>query len=285
VTAAHEHFELGAAEDHLRAGRLVDAAGSYKTCLRSAGQLPPATVVEAFSGWLEALLGLGDRRAIDRVSRRAEAANALSPMIREQLAEHYRSIGRSTEARRQVRRALTDLADDYSELSDEHHFGIALLAARMALQHLPTAVHGWLARANQSVAQEVDAHLVLLHMRLAAIGNADLQCTDRFGGIDSAVAVGDWQAAYDYAMQLTLDDLGGLARMLHLAACLREQGAADAALDVLDRALDAFPRNEPVYWLLVSVLMDLEQYDDALTAIEVLQLLRRNRRLAQSVAA
>lgn len=47
---------------------------------------------------------------------------------------------------------------------------------------------------------------------------------------------------------------------------------------MLSRALDAHAQSQPVYWLLVALFMDLERYDDALTAVEVLQLLQRSTR-------
>lgn len=203
------NYEL--AEDHLQAGRLVEAATHFKACLRLPEQVSPDLMADAYAGWLEALIALGDRRAVDRVSRRAEATNSLSPLTRELLAAHYEKYGRPTEARRQAKRALDDLASEFVQLSPEYQFGIALLGIRLAVAYAPSAVGPYLDRATASAPDDLDAHVALLESRLAAAGLLGVVVPDDLGELDSVLARQDWQAAYDISMRSSLAGLAPLA--------------------------------------------------------------------------
>ena len=50
-----------------------------------------------------------------------------------------------------------------------------------------------------------------------------------------------------------------------------EEGASEAALDVLSHALDSLPQSTHLYWLLVRVLKNLGRYEDAQLAVEILE--------------
>ena len=300
-------------ESHLRDGQPREAAACFKTCLLTPDRLPRPLLVDAFATWLEALITLGDVRNIERVARRGEAAQALSPAAREMLADYNERRGRLTEARRQlvlaldprvspfglvrpegvggwrtrlhlalvdeqlglVEQALQDLSRATDELPDEHQFNVAVLGARIAARRGARVARPWFERAAACAPDSLDAHAALLELRLAIPELIDTTTDDSFSALDRDLANQEWQAAYDAAMRLPLEDLAALARVLYLAGCLRERGAADAALDLLDRALDAHPRTRPVYWRLTSVLIDLDRYADAQIALEVLQLLGR----------
>jgi tetratricopeptide (TPR) repeat protein len=310
-------------ESHLRDGHAAEAAACFKMCLQTPQRLPPPLLVDAFSNWLEALIALGDTRSIDRVARRGELAQALSPAARELLADFNTRRGRLTEARRQLMlaldphaspfglvrpdgvggwrtrlhlalveegsglldRALDNLSQAFADVPTEHRFCVAVLATRMAGRRDANLAPDWLERAVDCAPKDLDAEVSILELRLSIPGLIESCSSDEsLVELDRVLLQQEWQAAYDLAMRLPLDELAALARILYLAACLRERGAADAALDLLDRALDVHPRTRAVYWLLTSVLIDLDRYDDAHVAVEVLQLLGHEQQSASSPA-
>jgi Tfp pilus assembly protein PilF len=89
--------------------------------------------------------------------------------------------------------------------------------------------------------------------------------------VERAVAAEDWQAAYDAARALPPSGAASYVRLLLVAARLRELGAPDAALSLLERAMDCAPDNQLVYWELVRTLTDLGRYAEAQLAVEALQ--------------
>jgi tetratricopeptide (TPR) repeat protein len=268
---AHPAYETG--ELYLHAGRPAEAAAHFKAHLRTPQRLSPEQRTEAYASWLQALIALGQTRDIDRVARRAEAAAALSPAARELLAVHNERRGRLTEARRQRTLALEDLATALETLPEEQHFGVALLATHVAAQIEPGIAGPWLVRALTSAPDDLDGQLALLEVRLANPVLIEVD-EDAVNLLDRALVDQDWQATYDIGMRMPLGTTAALARVLHLSACLRGRGAAGAALDLLSRAFDAHPNTEAVSWQLISVLIDLERYEDAQAAIALVQLLR-----------
>jgi tetratricopeptide (TPR) repeat protein len=309
---ARLRYYLG--ESLLRDGQTAEAAACFKTCLQMPQRLPRPLVVDAFSNWLEALIALGDARSIDRVARRGELAQALSPAAREMLADFNARRGRLTEARRQLALALNpnaspfglvrpegvggwrtrlhlalveersglldgaldNLSQAFGDVPTEHRFSVAVLATRFAARQDANLAREWLERTLDCAPKDLDAELSILELRLTIPALIEFHSNDEsLVAVDRALVQQEWQAAYDLAMRSQLHELAALARVLYLANCLRERGAADAALDLLDRAIDVHPRTRAVYWLLTSVLIDLDRYDDAHVAVEVLQLLRR----------
>jgi tetratricopeptide (TPR) repeat protein len=317
---ARLRYYLGAS--YLHAGRTAEAAACFKICLQTADLLPDPIRVDAFGYWLEALIALGDTHGIARVARRGEVAQALSPAAREMLAEYNERRGRLTDARRELvlaldrsvspfglvrpdgvggwrtrlhlamidqqlallDEALAELSTAHADVPLQHRFSVAVLATQIAAGHDAALARQWLERAVACAPDDLDAEMALVQLRLA-VPDFTVDVDDTLVVLDRALAREDWQTAYDVAVRLPLGKLGALARVLHLARCLCERGAADAALDLLDRALDVYPRSRPVLWLVMSVLIDLERYEDAQTAVEVLQLLRRTEQPELSLAA
>jgi tetratricopeptide (TPR) repeat protein len=129
----------------------------------------------------------------------------------------------------------------------------------------------WLVRATAEAGEDLDAQLAVLQLRLAIPGPTPVEYASALESVDAAIATRDWQAAYDAVLALPLGSTPELARVLYIASRLQEQGAPDAALDVLGRALDVYPRSAPLYWLLIGVFTDVERVEDALAAVEVLR--------------
>jgi len=128
----------------------------------------------------------------------------------------------------------------------------------------------WLAEAIEQTPNDLDAHLALFatslvlesHLPGSALPGA-------MGAIERAYVSDDWQAAYDAAMYTPLSGAAMLARMLVVADGLRQSGAAEAALDVLTRALDNYPGEAAIYGALVPVLNDLGRTEDAEIAAQL----------------
>lgn len=128
----------------------------------------------------------------------------------------------------------------------------------------------WLAEAIQQTPENLDAHLALFAASCALESHLPGAATyGPLGAVERAYVSADWQAAYDAAMYTPLSGAAMLARMLVVADGLRQSGAAEAALDVLERALDHYPREAAVCGALVPVLTDLGRIDDARIAAQL----------------
>ena len=90
-------------------------------------------------------------------------------------------------------------------------------------------------------------------------------------GVEAAAAAGDWQAAYDAALRLDIETPGNVVRLLHVASGVKQAGAPDAALDILERVVDAPDMPEAGYWLLVTTLTEVGRFDDAAATVELMQ--------------
>jgi tetratricopeptide (TPR) repeat protein len=138
----------------------------------------------------------------------------------------------------------------------------------------------WAARARQYAPQDLPSQLELLDLELSL--PAESLRVGPFAGLDRAMCKGDWQAAYDAAVRVGLDSSAAVARLVRLAGYLTEEGAADAALDLLERVLDTQTAEAAVYWQLVRVLTALGRPDQAAEALEVLESLGAAEPLAQA---
>jgi tetratricopeptide (TPR) repeat protein len=184
------------------------------------------------------------------------------------LARVYEELEELSAAYRQL-----ELADQ--DAPAQHRFSIRREMIRLA--HAGGDYPGMLTSIVAATAvcpDDVEAHAALFLRRVDAFrGLVTLPTDGKFDDFDAAVAYGDWQAGYEAALQIPLATYAGLSRLLYLADTLRTRKAPDAALDLLSRALDAYPANAPIYWALIQVLTDLERVDDALAATEILRAL------------
>jgi predicted Zn-dependent protease len=116
------------------------------------------------------------------------------------------------------------------------------------------------------------AHLELLDLELSV--PAETARAGRFGTLDYALSTGDWQTAYDEAVRLAPIDLAAVARLVRLAENLTGQGAPDAAVDVLEQAIDAQTSEPLVYLHLARALVALGRHQDAADALTLVETLR-----------
>jgi hypothetical protein len=128
----------------------------------------------------------------------------------------------------------------------------------------------WLAEAISSTPNDLDAHLALFATSVVLESHLPGSAPEgALGAIERAYVSDDWQAAYDAAMYTPLSGAAMLARMLVVADGLRQSGSTEAALDVLNRALDNYPGEAAVYGALVPVLTELGRIDDAEIAAQL----------------
>jgi tetratricopeptide (TPR) repeat protein len=294
-------------QQHFAAYRYAVAALWLERFVERADQVAPYFLIEAYRMWLEALSLTGDGQALERVARIAEDRGALSAMAREVLSGWEAKQGRFGIALQHLVAALDPgapagitsppglggwrtrllLAQLHERTGDR---GAALAEVERLFAELPSALRckvasqatelavrsnqlvdaaRWLARAAESAPDTLDAHENLLRLSLDLERRAPVM-GDLTGPLERALVSEDWQAAYDAAMALPMGSNSTLARILFLARRLREQGAPDAALDLLGQVVDAYPPSRPLYMLLMQTLKDLDRFDDALVAIEVL---------------
>jgi hypothetical protein len=122
----------------------------------------------------------------------------------------------------------------------------------------------WLAEAVELTPDTFDAQLSLFVASLALeelLPGAALPGTT--GEIERALVADDWQTAYNAAMFTPMGGQAILTRMLTVALGLAEAGDAEAALDVLTRALDGYPGEPAIYEALAPVLTVLGRHEDA----------------------
>jgi tetratricopeptide (TPR) repeat protein len=165
----------------------------------------------------------------------------------------------------------------FGELPADLRRNVAFQAAQLASRAgNAESAYMWLPRASEEAADDIDAQLAVLQLRLVIPTSPAADYASPTEAVDAALAARDWQAAYDAVLALPLRGGDSFARVLFVAMRLREQGDPRAALDVLGGALDAYPTSAPLYWQLVDVLTELERFEDALAAVEVLRQLPGN---------
>jgi glycosyltransferase involved in cell wall biosynthesis len=303
-------FYVGAHHVYMR--RYAQAVDYLVRSIEAGAGKPDGFMVDAYSVLALALYELNDSENLAKLARFGEASNALSPRAREIIALQRVRDGDLQDAERWLLSAFASMpvvgvTQNYPGAGGWHtHVLLADLYQRMrepkrALDHFEQAlasddalrVDRLAARAADIAAELGDDLAARRHIARAldATDNlesaldlldhqASLSGSAPDGSIEHLVAGGDWQAAYDASRSLPIDNIGGLARVLWVANGLREQGAADAALDLLGPALDAYPDEAHVHLALVRTLTDLGAYDDALVALEVLRQLPEGQRLA-----
>jgi tetratricopeptide (TPR) repeat protein len=257
--------------------------------------------------WLEALLGLGRDDEAARVLAEAEKADVVSSyaydMIanRELRANHtatalelflkarnpklpiglwghlsgsqwqqwtriadcYWSLGH-------YKRALAELEQAITLVPEDQRRSLSLTVFdRCVEEHQDTAAYRWAAHAHEHSGDDLDQHFEVVDRVFALPAQASRKGV--YAALDGAVARQNWQKVYDEATRLPLDHVAGVARVLRISQRFVDEGAADAALDLLNRAIDAFPREPRVYWSLVRALNALGRHADAADALAVLE--------------
>jgi glycosyltransferase involved in cell wall biosynthesis len=301
-------------QQHCARRRYEEALPYAERFLLHKAQMRFGFEIEIYRMWLESLFGLGRWEEAEEVLSRAASVGAVSAYAYEMcgIAEEFR--GRPAEAlahfhkARQgglpeglwarptgdewkmgtriadcewalghYKRALTELEHVLPEVPAERRAPIALEAVSKSYkEHQYAAAYRWTTKAHELVARDN----LKLHLEIVDAVNSIPARTSRtgdFAALDRAVASHNWQAVYDEARQIPLDSVAGLARLLRVADGFISEGAADAALDVVERTLDAFPQEQLVYWTLIRALNALGRHEDAAGALAVLESLQISR--------
>jgi hypothetical protein len=302
-------YHLG--QQHQVAGRYRESAEVFEQFVQRAGDLASYYRVDGYRLWLDCLIALGDEEGVTRVAHQAETAGELSALARETLALQDLRNDRLTSAKRHLLCALDPdvpmgianppgaggwrsrllLAEAYDRLGEGPaalatlhqafvelplplRYRTALQGAQLAKRMRQPETNRWLEYAAQTAPDELEAHQALLHVILDTLRGTPALVGAAVGGpLERALAAADWQAAYELAVVLPLGTHGALARILFLVDQLRQKSAPEAALDLLGRAIDVHEPSRPLYWPLMQILKDLDRFDDALAAIEVLRTL------------
>jgi tetratricopeptide (TPR) repeat protein len=186
-------------------------------------------------------------------------------LTRLELARMYGRMGNPQAALHAVERVLLDPeAGDRTEL--------AQTAVRLAVQ-VGDMVSLWRCLDTVSLPDEddFDGHLRRMELRSDAVpGRGDLRSRSP---VEHAILVSGPTsiAAYNAVLGLNGTTVVEAAHMLFVAARLHGGGELQAALDVLERLLDAQPGLPQLHLLLIRVLTGLERYDDALASNTILQ--------------
>jgi tetratricopeptide (TPR) repeat protein len=175
-----------------------------------------------------------------------------------------------------VDRSLEYLEQALNDAPAQQLANIASDAARVTLlAKQPERGEAWLERAVEFAGNDLEQQLKFVELGvelasaqpaavLAAAGSPRLT--------EQAIARQDWQLAYESVMALDVNSAGGIARMVRVAGSLREQGAADAALDLLSHGLDSgSAAGDQFYVLLMQTLKDLGRFDEALEVVQLLK--------------
>jgi tetratricopeptide (TPR) repeat protein len=304
------HFHIGV--QHSAMNRHSDTAEAMRRCIELAGSERPWFLVDAYMRLINALIQTGQEAELDHLVAEADRANLIATKARELLAAYSRKRGRVDEAERHLLSALDPgcasaltvypgaggwsarvaLMDLYAATG---RAALAMQQAELALQdagllnrarvagdaariaaHLgrAQAVMRWLSEAAAHTSDEYESQSELLQLRLKLLTPEDLS------SVEQALVQRDWQLAYDRAIGIPLDSAFASAVVMYIAECLQAEGAAEAALDLLQRTIDSRPHWTRVYWLLVQVLAKLGKYQDAMAAVEVLRQLEASERPA-----
>jgi len=185
------------------------------------------------------------------------------------LAELADRTGRVDMAQRELELAAPDMPPIKRSL-------VARQAATFAAHHneLERAAR-WLEQARLDAdPDDVQAQQSLFEASRAVHLKTRLAASDHFL-LDAALAQDDLQAAFDAATGLSTVGLAEVLRLHTLATRLRGAGEAQAAVIVLNRAMDG-PTVAQTYWLLAQALTELGSYADAALALEAFQQLQQS---------
>lgn len=303
-------FFLG--QQHAAMRRDAEAIPYFRAFLERAEQAPHEYTVQVLAMLLKSLASVGDLTGIDAVARRADEQHLLSADAREvlatieeqrqqfgvaeqhllralepgqpvgvaadegiggwatrlHLAQVHESLGNPTQA-------LADISAAFGDLDQRHRGRVALEAAALALRHSAfESAQRWLMLAAEHIERSVASEQRLMELRIDLFKRYP-QATARSDqnlALEVAVAGEDWQAAYEAAMRLDVGQPGSIGRLLHVANGLRQAGAPDAVLDLMDCALESPDLPQSAYFLLLSTLKDVGRFEDAEAALELMRL-------------
>jgi hypothetical protein len=143
------------------------------------------------------------------------------------------------------------------------------------LARQPQRGEAWLQRAIEYAGDDLEQQLRFVDLGVELAGaqpGAEFAAAGSPRLTEQAIARQDWQLAYESVMALDVNSAGGIARLVRVAASLREQGAPDAALDLLSHGLDGGSAvGDPFYVLLMQTLKDVGRFDEALDVVELLK--------------
>jgi tetratricopeptide (TPR) repeat protein len=178
--------------------------------------------------------------------------------------------------RGQFDRSLEYLEQSLVDAPVQQLANIASDAVRVTLlAKQPERGEAWLQRAVEYAGNDLEQQLKFVELGVELAGvepEAVLAVAGSPRLTYQAIARDDWQLAYESVMSMDVNSAAAIAHIVRVAASLREQGAPDAALDLLSRGLDSgSAAGERFYLLLVQTLKDLGRWDEALEVLELLK--------------
>jgi tetratricopeptide (TPR) repeat protein len=305
-------------QQHCAQRRYAEALAFPERFMANKSQMRQAFEIEVSRMWVEALLALGRPDEAMHVFHAAERSGTVSSYSYEMVGNHelvHKRIGAALAMYERARnatlplglwarptgeewelatkvadcrwelgqhkRALSELERAMDLVPEDRRAVLALTAARKSMQVQQfAAACRWATRAHEQMADDLSQHLEVVDLEFAIPEGTTRQ--GAFAVLDRAVSAQDWQAVYDEALRLSVSSMAALARLIRVASRMSDEGAADAALDLLERAMDAYPEEPLVYWHLARALNAIARHEDAANALSVLGQLQASSRLAQA---
>jgi len=300
-------------QQHAIAGRWAETVAAFDGFRRALPRLPTAFAVDGYALYLDALGHLGDQAALARAEQDASEHGALGSAALEALGTHAakagqleRAIayrlrelasdlpvglqqvdGRGSWATRLVLAGLYDHVNQPAAALDQLDQAFELLPAdrrpevtyhtldyTLRRNELQAAVQ-WAPRAIAWAPEVLDEQLKVLQLVIQLhTRRPGLLINSPWLELEQALAGSDLQLIYDLGSQLAPRTYADLARLLTVIERVRAADEHQAALALLNRALDG-PKSETVYWLLIQTLTTLGRYQDAQLAVEALRAFKR----------
>jgi glycosyltransferase involved in cell wall biosynthesis len=295
-------------QQHYTGGRQTEAAAVFERFLRAAGRYPKTFTVEGYYLYFAALIDLGEIDRLEGEIARARELEALGGNALDVLANYYLKrqdferaeaylnemvagrfargltlgegfggwathlkLAELAERTGRVDMALRELELAAPEMQPLKRSLVARQAASFAARHneLERAAR-WLERARMdTAADDVEAQQAVLDLSLEVHAKTRVAANEHFL-MDAALAQDDLQSAFDVATHLATVAQADVVRLHALATRLRKVGELQAALIVLNRAIDG-PAVAQTYWLLAQTLTQLGRYADAALALEAFE--------------
>jgi tetratricopeptide (TPR) repeat protein len=296
-------------QQHLVANRWAEAVAAFEKFHLEIPRLPRAFAVEGYHFYIAALTQLGNRAALGQAEADAAERGLLGSSTLEVLSDYFSNVrevrraiqlrlralepglpeglervdGRGSWATRMSLAGLYDELGDadaaldqldqaFDDLPEERRGDVSYQALLHALRtDRLEAAKVWAPRAVDCAAEVLeDQQKVLTTVLQLHTLMPGLNLDSPWSAVDSALAGDDLQLAFDLAAQVSPHTMAGMARLLAVVEQVRDAGEHEAALVLLNRALDG-PKLEQVYWLLIKTLTQLGRYQNAQLAVEALR--------------